>query len=166
MQHYGIPTRLLDWTESLAVALYFASRSSSPIQIRPTIWILEPFELHKWVTDSGSEEIPFGNEGEAVDYADLAFCDNGPCNKKLVHPIPVTPDFIFNRLAIQNGAFTIHGTDKRPIEQIIPSEKQLMLRRFVASSEHVDSVLQRLKFVAPSSDALFPDLEGIREYIC
>ncbi|SRR5258708_7169066 len=46
MQHYGVPTRMMDWMDSLFVALYFAlDYKDSPTS--PCIWILNPFELNK-----------------------------------------------------------------------------------------------------------------------
>ncbi len=40
-QHVGLPTRLLDWTEGLFIALFFALKESSP-----AIWMLDPAELN------------------------------------------------------------------------------------------------------------------------
>ncbi|MBL0341255.1 MAG: FRG domain-containing protein [Bacteroidetes bacterium] len=45
MQHHGIPTRLLDWSQSFGVALYFSIACSKDIQ-DPCIWILDPYYLN------------------------------------------------------------------------------------------------------------------------
>ncbi|QDM01786.1 FRG domain-containing protein [Aliarcobacter butzleri] len=52
MQHYGIPTRLLDWTESPLIALYFALKKHAD-QNDAVIWALKPTELNK---NSGIDE--------------------------------------------------------------------------------------------------------------
>lgn len=63
MQHYGTKTRLMDWSESLTVALGFALEAFiKPVKdlevkehcrtATPTLWILRPAELNKAVYDS------------------------------------------------------------------------------------------------------------------
>ena len=45
MQHYGLPTRLLDWSQNLLIACYFAVNQDMPDQ-PASLWALNPYVLN------------------------------------------------------------------------------------------------------------------------
>jgi FRG domain len=165
MQHYGFPTRLLDWSESFAVALFFTTAGDID-SVVPTIWVLDPFKLHA-LTDPTNEVIPTSDDEIVRANADIAFEDNWKQSHQAAskYPIPVAPNFLFDRLAMQNGTFTIHGTDSRPIDQIIPADQRGMLLKFVAKPSKIEAIRDCIDLVKPSPDSIFPDIEGIKDYI-
>ena len=64
MQHYGIPTRLLDWTENPLVALYFAVETHS--QEDGALWILKPKMLNKKAL--GFSTIPMYEDDSVIEH--------------------------------------------------------------------------------------------------
>jgi len=120
MQHYGLPTRLLDWSESPLVALYFAvEEQEKHHDFDAALWCLRPSDLNKKANIEDDHEeffIPSFDDQELKNYS-LESLANGPKRTRLL-PIATIATRNNTRIQAQLGVFTIHHLDEVPIENI------------------------------------------------
>jgi hypothetical protein len=152
MRHAGIPTRLLDWTTTFAVALYFAvaGRPESPC-----VWVLEPDKLNLKASGHGllvqSDAVEYDHEHEAVLYL----------GKKLHHPLAIFPTMQNARIFAQKGHFTIHGALEKPLEDIAPE----CLTRIPLPAAALGEARTFLHLAGLNEYSVFPDIDGLARYL-
>jgi hypothetical protein len=118
MQHHGVPTRLLDWTENALVALYFAV--SNDLQEDGEIVGIDHSEL-SW--RSADWHTAFPDSPPVRFLAASAFLKPEEVAQHFgtlrapYGPVPLVPPFQFSRMAAQMSRFTIH-ISKEPEAQI------------------------------------------------
>lgn len=155
MQHFGTPTRLLDWTECFGVALYFAINNYDPInQALPCIWILNPFSLSCRAKGNNNKEIGDFHLYEETDYY-RCFIKKDK-SWKYSYPMPFYAPAPNERIRSQQGFFTVHGLDERPLEMTC-------LKHIVKVEIPIDVHSEAKRFLdlaGISKETMFPDTEG------
>jgi hypothetical protein len=156
MQHYGLRTRLLDWTESSLIALYFAIRDNAS-NVDAAVWVMNPWWLNR---QTFGEYVLFAADDlRAKDHAPLK-----PTEKlrgKL--PIAITPIRSSPRIAAQRGVFTIHGNDRDALDRLscIEETEGSCLQKLVIPKAHVATVRRELAISGISESLIFPELSGL-----
>jgi hypothetical protein len=167
MRHYGVATRLLDWTSSLGVALYFAVYEAAD-GATPRIWILNPFKLNKITTENDSIQVPryLANYVKGVsddaDYGDL-LANQTNDGIGWENPIAIQVPQRDVRLFAQRGYFTIHGDDARPIDQQKRGKRELgsCIQYVDIAPETIPLVKKFLKRSGIDQFSMFPDFENL-----
>ncbi|MDX4066616.1 FRG domain-containing protein [Aliarcobacter skirrowii] len=152
MQHYGIPTRLLDWTENPLVALYFAVEDYRN-QIDGSLWLLKPKVLNNKAINIPT--IPMYNDKSVSEHME---------NKDAVYakkPAAILATRNNSRLQIQDGVFTIHMRNGKDIHD--DSSDYLLKIKIPASSK--EKIYNQLKLLGINKFRLFPELSNIKDII-
>jgi len=176
MQHFRVPTRLLDWTENSLVALYFALVDSSS-DGDPCIWMLNaklfnannaPDKTPSIVVnpDSTDPRLKFWiNAFHPLNFnpSKTQFTDANGKTDKIENPMAMSPPTIDARVIAQRSVFTLHGCRLDPIDTCCVGHQEPQsdfIRRFVFKGNK-EEVLGLLRCFGITRQAIFPDLEGL-----
>lgn len=162
-QHYGVPTRLLDWSENALVGLYFACEPGlagvNPARRDGNVWLLLPStfnsRLGSWRGNHANDLPMLGVD----DFLESYHPFTPPASPQVgLNPVAALAGRSFNRITNQRGTFTV-STDQVPLE-LLPSASEWLFRISVSGpSMHV--VLDELRYLGIEERIIYPDLHRL-----
>ncbi|SKC83310.1 FRG domain-containing protein [Burkholderia sp. CF099] len=169
MQHYGVPTRLLDFSESPYVAMYFALESYSPnsnsdlaIYALDYTGIMEKSIEHISARDSGFRE----TRHSVFARADVIFDETVD---RFSYPIVwiAEPRQLNARLDRQAGTFLICGDRGERIESVLSASTYagVVMHKICFPRSLYPSCFALLRKMNLTSKSLYGDLDGLARAI-
>ena len=144
-QHFGVPTRFLDWTEGFLVATWFAVQNSGYIAAfdeKAEKVTLKAHDAAVWVV----RNLPRVAEEDKMDPFEVS-------GIKCYRPPHISP-----RIPAQRSVFTLH---ERPTEEMSHPE----LVQFPILSTACFEIRKRLDACGVNQNSLFPDLQGLGAHL-
>jgi hypothetical protein len=146
-QHYGLPTRLLDWTENPLVALFFALNEN--YNTESSVWVISPME-----------------------YTTIEIEENDFISNENIHMF--FPKSIDKRIISQGGCFSIHPLPEtngilKPIEEEI-LEREITINnlwKIVIPNDNAikKTMMFQLNGLGIGYKFIFPDIVGLTQQI-
>jgi hypothetical protein len=155
MQHYWVPTRLLDWSSVLGVAIAFILHDDPDSSADSALFVLDPKRLNLL---SGRDEIINVPEDKVYEYQTI-YWDHRPI--RIEKPLAIRPGDISDRIRAQKGVFTVHG-----IPDIgFTGDVEACIRKVILPAGAKEEAKGFLKWANLDEYTIYPDIVGMARHI-
>lgn len=189
-QHNGLPTRLLDWTDNLYTAVYFAlapyfDRMSLTRVIEqaesgggsigakgnpPVVWVLDAGHLNRVTVGMEAILVPGGARTNLWHPEKVKA---GRVSKRSVRgrvisnerPIALLPPRTSARIIAQQGVFTIHGSGSLPLNAYYGNKPGHRLQRISLNPQGACAMWRDLLLCGINHFSVFPDLPNLAKHV-
>lgn len=167
-QHYGVPTRLLDWTEGALFALFFAINESKP---NPRIYMLNPHRLNELAMGTSPDYLNYPltwsptEDDPKPGYENIALAwEKRNPKKGFTLPIAVPATYQDHRMIAQHSCFTVHGKELKPLDEILRTKVidiTECLIEYTIDFDSISGLLKELSVLGVSGTTIYPDLDHL-----
>ena len=155
-QHYGLPTRLLDWTKNAAIALYFACLRAS---VDGAVFILNPIDLNREVAPKRPRVFDPHLDAKIIDpYLELP---GKRFRGKYSKTIAIHPTWNSERIMLQQGVFTLHGS----YDFTLTAEQAASLVYVKIGKKFKQGLFNELERMGVTEMSIFPETEHLCKYL-
>lgn len=180
-QHYGIYTRLLDWTESALIALFFSVQNTSSDK-NGKVWVLSPYKLNTYSVSKllnipdrkfysiltcgelGEKGSITNKDGELRIPQLLRKYYRMNCDEdEKMFPLAIYPTHLDERMAAQQACFTIFGNMVNGLD--CDDAKEQFVDCIYVDGASKARILRELRILGISNYSIYPDLDGLGKTI-
>ena len=169
MQHHGMPTRLLDWTQNILVAVFNAV--CKPDDKDGQLWTIMPKELNSksdigWtfpipgnpVVEYLAREMFYTHDKKGGLLKNIREETKFDIVKPPVWPVAILPPLAWPRMIAQSSVFTLH---LKPTKSNAVFPEEAGLRRHVILAKYKKSIRRNLREMGILYRTLYPELDSI-----
>jgi hypothetical protein len=166
MQHFGVPTRLLDWSQNPLVALYFAVEERArdhKVMNDAVVFALDPIKLNRAVFKDA-----FAPKGRPAGILTPDFEASGAWLREALfrdeiqinHPVAILPPYLDDRVVAQGSRFVLFGRDPDGLVKVTGAIGSSLIA-IPIKSKSTPRIRAELRDCGISHFTLYPDLVGL-----